>query len=523
MIILKIEGKDKQFIKGAFALTFSAILVKLVGVIYKVPISYILGDEGMGYFNSAYTLYGFFFLICSSGIPKAITMVVSDRMARGDKKNGLPIGKIILVFFLFSLALSGVLLILSKSLAEAIGNKGALLSIRVILPSLIFICVGGVIRGYLNGVLSLVPIAISQVIEAGLKLVLGLGFALAGVKLGFALEAVCAFSVFGITLSTLVTCVFLIIVYKKSKQEKKTGQKAEFATKGVLKETLKIAIPITLSSSMLALCSVADLALIMHRLLSLGYTEVQSSAAYGNYTTLAVPMLNLVISVVTPISVAILPRLRADAALFDKASFSDNLKSALKGTAIISAPCFFFFTVYSPQLLDILFKSEAAEFGAPLLCVLSPAILFTSLSTVFNTALEALGRIKLAVASTLIGTAIKLLLGYFLIGNPKINILGAPIGTAISSAVTLLLSLVFFNKCFGRSGAASVIFPSLFLSFFSVYLFYFLHLMFFGSDIGILSCIVLCLLSAAIYLFLLLKTGIIGSFKNFIGESRQNN
>ena len=88
MIILKIEGKDKQFIKGAFALTFSAILVKLVGVIYKVPISYILGDEGMGYFNSAYTLYGFFFLICSSGIPKAITMVVSDRMARGDKKNG---------------------------------------------------------------------------------------------------------------------------------------------------------------------------------------------------------------------------------------------------------------------------------------------------------------------------------------------------------------------------------------------------------------------------------------------------
>lgn len=515
--------QNEQIYKGALLLSLSAVLVKLVGVIYKIPIAYLVGDEGMGYFNSAYTLYGFFFIICSSGIPKAITMVVADIIAAGENNVYAFIKKILKIFLLFSFVLTVILLIISPALSSLIGNKGALFSIRAIMPSLVFITVLGVYRGYLNGVMEFGVIAVSQVVEALLKLVFGLGLALIGASLGLELELICALSVFGITLSTVFAALYLAIMYKIIKKRDKARQKIECYNRGYLLSTLKIALPITLGSSMLSLSSVVDLGMIMHRLLSLGFTEAEASGAYGNYTTLAVPMLTLVISLITPLAVAILPRLRIDASVKDFVSFKENLKTSLVLTTVISSFAFFVFSVYSEELLDLLFKTEAARYGAPLLTLLSPAILFLSVSTVLNTALEALGKIKSAVASTLIGTAIKLVLGYFLIGNPALNILGAPLGTVISYAVSLLISTILLTKYEGGRGVIYSVFPPLFISFLSVYLPFYIKITFFTKAKSLGLCIIFCAVSAIFYLFLLSLSGILSKNMKFISKKRQNN
>ena len=218
------EKRENSFYKGAFSLSVSALLVKIVGVLYKVPLSYLIGEEGMGYFNAAYTLYGFFFIIFSSGLPKAVTMTVSDIRAEGVQRPFRFALRVLGIFVLFAFLLSLILLLISPFLASMIGNMRALYSIRAILPSLIFISASGVLRGYLNGIMELGAIALSQLIEAFAKLLFGLGFAYLGVRLGLSLEGICALSVFGITISTFVSFVCLLIKYKNTNKTDKQWQ-----------------------------------------------------------------------------------------------------------------------------------------------------------------------------------------------------------------------------------------------------------------------------------------------------------
>ena len=440
------ETKNTAFLKGTLALSISVIITKILGVAFKVPLSYVLGDEGMGYFNTAYAIYGFFYILCTAGVPKSVTLVLTSfRTEKSDSDREVLHSGLVLFakIGLFSTLLN---IICAPVLARVVGNSNAVLSIIFVAPSIFFVSLSGVLRGYLNSSEKLTVIAFSQLIEAGVKLVLGLVFALLGVQRGASVSVISSLAILGITLGSGLSFVYMIISAISIKSDIKTRQNSIKEHKNIRTKILKNALPISLSASLLNLSSTLDLVIIIKRLVHNGMSEAHANAIYGNYTTLAVPMFNLVIAVLSPIAVSYMPRLSSFDFEGKKEEFVLALNRLLLITLFISVPASLSFYFYSFDLLDVLFSLQSSTQGADMLIAISLGVCFLSALTVINTALESQRKISATVISLLVGCAVKLTVSYTLIGNSEVGILGAPIGTVISYAVSLAISLLILEK-----------------------------------------------------------------------------
>lgn len=441
------KERNTAFLKGTISLSISVIITKILGVAFKVPLSYVLGDEGMGYFNTAYAIYGFFYILCTAGVPKSITLLITECKMKdgiyGDKEIlmcGLRLfGKIGLLSSLFNI-------MCAPAIASFIGNRRAILSIIAIAPSVLFVSLSGVLRGYLNSYERLTSIAISQLIEAAAKLALGLLLAFIGVRISASVNVISALAISGITIGSVLSFIYMAIVAFSENKDVNNGQKEYFDKKQIGRRILKNALPIALSSSLLNLSSTIDLTVIIKQLVLNGMSESAANSMYGNYTTLAVPMFTLVVAVLSPIATSYMPRLSRIAIKGDNAEFKQELNKLIMITLVISVPASLIFYFYSFDLLDVLFSAHSSAIGADMLICLSAGLCLLTALTVVNTALEAQGRIGVTVTSLMIGAITKFIVSYILVGQSSLGILGAPIGTVVSYAVSLSISLVALER-----------------------------------------------------------------------------
>ncbi|MBQ8690125.1 MAG: oligosaccharide flippase family protein [Clostridia bacterium] len=427
----------KQFINGAIWLTVSALILKIIGLIYKIPISYLLGDEGMGYFNSAYTIYTFFYIVATGGIPKAISILVSKNEAESKDSSDAIFKVSFYTFLIIGVILTVLFVIFSPLLSRAIGNSGALSAMYAVSPSLLFVCAGGVVRGYLTGKMKFAPIAISELIGGISKLFFGLFFAVQGLKFNRPLTEICAYVILGITLGSFLGLIYLLIAYKINFRG---GAIASLAPRRIISDVLKIALPITCGAIVAGMSGIFDLSIIMNGLQRIGYSNALSVSLYGNYTTLAVPMLSLVTTLLMPISTAVMPLLASNAAQKNREEYNKNLGTALTLTSLLTAPAFIYFLFFAQDALTIIFEEGSAVIGFSMLAALAPSVLIIGHLTVLNTALEADGRVGLSVFSLMLGTVAKFTITALLITNEDVAILAAPIGTSASYMISLIVS-----------------------------------------------------------------------------------
>ncbi|MBO5879240.1 MAG: oligosaccharide flippase family protein [Clostridia bacterium] len=433
---MEYSENKKTLLNGVLWLGMSAIILKIIGMVYKIPLSYILGDEGMGYFNSAYTIYTLFYIVGSAGLPKAVSILC----AKSDDGEGKRIFTYAFSFFsLFGFLLFIILLVFSRFASNLISSSGAVFSIIAISPSVFFVCSSGVIRGYLNGKTRFFSIAISELIGGVCKLVLGLVFAQFSAARGFALPVVSAFSILGITVGGFLGFLYLLTYYLINTRKIK---ETPINKRSVRSEILKIALPITLASFVGSLVNVIDLSVIMNALRSCGYADSVSTVIYGNYTTLAVPMFTAISSFISPIALSSLPIMSKAYHTGDEKGFFASVLSAVNMASFIAVPSFLLFLLFPDVVLRLLFEEGSVRIGASFLSALSPAILFCAILTVFNTALESRGKASLAMVSLIVGSTIKLVFSSLLISNENIGALAAPLGTCASYLVSLLISYV---------------------------------------------------------------------------------
>ena len=439
-------------IGGTLSLTASAIIVKLIGLFYKIPIASFLGDEGMGYFNSAYTVYAFFYLLCTAGVPKAVMILISEAKARGRSVDQEKILKIAIYLFLsVGAVLTALLVLFASPISKIIGNSGAYLTMLGVAPSILFVSLSGVLRGYLSANTRLVDIATSQVVEGVGKLGLGLILAGLGKRWNLDLKCISALTILGVTFGSVIGLLYLLICLKTCKSNDKAGQnEISIKSREIIKRILSISLPITLSAALMSITNLIDLGLIMRSLIKIGYSESMASALYGNYTTLAVPMLNLAMSVISPISIAFLPILTRCIVSSDTEGLKKAEKSAISFCQILAAPMMIGLMVYSREILTMLFKSSEIEIGARLLCFIAPSIFFYSLLLIVNTILEAAGKVRAPLISMTVGSVVKIGVSYYLIVVADMGIVGAPVGTVLSYAVALLISTVIYGASFKK-------------------------------------------------------------------------
>ncbi len=446
------ENKPGEIIRGAVWLTISTIIVKVIGLLFKIPLSYILTEEGMAYFNSAYTVYTFFYIIATAGVPKAISILVAKNESERENDNGRSIyTTAIITFSVLGIILTLVFFFGAPFISRLIGSQGSIYTMMAIAPSILFVSVQGVIRGYFNGKLMLFPIALSEIVSSVGKLALGLAFAYIAYRANLDLTVISAFAILGLTLGAFIGLIYLVIYKNIHNSKENTRQKiskTNFST-STFKKILTISIPLTLTSGIGALSGVIDLALIMNRLKALGYTELQSDILYGNYTTLVVPMLNLVATLIGPISAILLPLISRDGGDSKNTDRKKKVDMAIKTVSFVAVPISFVFFISAYDVLSIIFENSSANLGAPLLMVCAPGILFMSIQTIINTTLEALERTTLPLYSLITSTVIKLILTYIFMGNESIGVLGAPLATTVSYFVGFLISTFLIKRVAG--------------------------------------------------------------------------
>ncbi len=445
--------RRSSFLSGVSVLTLSALIVKVIGLLYRIPLLRVLGTEGMGYFNTAYELYALFCVVATAGLPVAMSVLISACSEKGCEAEAERIFRLSRRLFL-GIGLVGTALLwgLSGPFASLLGNARAAVCMRAIAPTLLLICLSSAHRGYFQGCRTMTPTAVSQIVEAGGKLLLGLLFAAYARSMGCDLPTTAAFAVTGLTVGTGLSVLYLALCKRRYTRRHPPVASTCVAEpmRGILRALLATAIPVTLSAGVIGLAKCVDLALILRRLRDIGYTAVEANTAYGCYSTLAVPVFNILPTLSTSVSLSAVPTLAAAVERGQEAEedVRKNATSALRLTLLLAIPAALGIAVFAEDILALLFvgQPDAVAEAAPWLACLGLSVPAACLVTVTGGMLQAAGHAKLHLLSMTIAVAIKTLLTYILLGMPCIGMLGAPIGSLVCDTVIVSLNLRFIAR-----------------------------------------------------------------------------
>lgn len=430
---------------GALLMTTSALVVKILGFLYKVPLSHYLGDEGMGYYNSALSVYAIFYILAASAIPKAFSIILTRGRIHYCKK-AFRISVISFSVFFSSLGIIASLILFhcAKSLATLIGVDGAYYAIKFIAPAVFVSSLGSLCRGYLLSVNKLLSVAISEALEATLKLLCGLFFVIYAKNKAVTLLEVSAFATYGISIGALVSFLFLFFNIIICKKPKHSFGNSNFSFLYFISSILKITIPLTLTSVLISLSNILDVSLISKGLLNAGIAKEIAVSQYGNYSTLVLPLFSFVTSLASAYSLSMFPKItrayeeRNETVLLK--TIQDGIPMLLCFSVFLS--CGFYF--FGHDYFAIVFPNSDIALGTILIKIMSPAVVFITFSTIINTILEGIGKTFAPFWTLGIATLVKLPISYFAI--KWFGILGSAFSNVISYGSGFIISYIMISK-----------------------------------------------------------------------------
>lgn len=438
--------KQNSFFGGAAILAAGILIVKLIGMFYKIPLINIIGEAGAADFNNAYNIYAVLLTVSTAGLPVAVSKLVSEANALNRRNQVRRTFRLALVLFL-TLGLISFLVMFFRAdaLAGMMNDSKAAAGIRALAPAVV--CVGclAALRGYSQGHSNMAPTSVSQIIEALCKLVVGLGLAFWLVKQGKDPDVAAAGAITGVTVGTVVALVYMVLDFFLSRGREDThGTDRPDSAGSILANILKIAVPITLSSSMVGIVTVIDSSLVQGQLQSaLNLTEKASRTLYGNYSG-ALNIYNLPTSLMAAITASVIPAVSAALARRDRRGAARITGSALRITALLSFPMGVGLFVLGTPIIRLLFPSLNVEVAGPLLSTLGIATPFVCMVLVCNSVLQAHGFINLPVIVMVLGGIVKIVNNYNLVG--AIGIAGAPVGNILCFGLALVLDLVVITR-----------------------------------------------------------------------------
>ena len=473
------KTQEKSFQRGALLLLCSAVIVKLIGALFKIPLSskYCLGDLGFGYFSSAYDLFTPFYALAMAGLPVAVSKTVSEYLAKGrygDVRQMLKVSRRVYLAagLICFLCLSAIIYPFSK-LTDSTG--AGIYSLFAMTPSVVFCCLMSSYRGYYQGLNNMLPTAVSELLEALCKLVLGFGFGFFTVKITGDVAFGAAAAILGITVGTAVSTFYLKLYYRIKgdgiSPDKLSGSPI-LGGRSAAKALILIAVPVALASLAGNIALIID-ALTVRRQLSaldegsfniiremyaysvadynktavLPITNGQLSALLYGIRGKAYTLFNLVPTLTTVIGVSAVPVIAGLNAEKDYKALNRNLNSALKLVSLISLPAGIGLFVASDRIMELLYDSAASvEIGAPLLKIFGIAAVFAGIAIPLTGILQAMGKQKTALINIGAGAAVKLIIGMLTVAVPEINVNGAALGTLACYAVIFVLHTAVLLK-----------------------------------------------------------------------------
>ena len=479
--------KRQGFIKGSAILLAMVLITKILGLLYKIPLTNLLGGTGMGYFASAFSVFTPVFAIVVSGIPSTMARLTAENYAlerfsnmRHTKRTAF------CLFTIISTVAAAVMILTSDFLSRhVVGEPSTKYALMCVAPSIIFCTIMSVERGYCEGLQNMIPTAVSEVIETLFKLILGLGFAYGimyyisdmydktGMIFGTAYENsrqaasaalpfIAAAAILGSSIASTIACLY-ILISGKIKGDSVTMQMLQRdtitdPTGATAKKLVACCLPIALISVIMTFANMIDMLTVnpcikaamkasphaFDSLLSDKLTaDMLPNFIYGSYTGLAVTVFGLVPTLTAMFGKSILPSLAESCAKNDKKAMQSGLTKMLIITSIIAIPAGMGIAVLSEPILRFLFGGREPEIQVCILplSILGIAVIFLAIATPCFSILQTLGKPHKAIIIMLSGGIIKLFLNIILIRQPVINISGAAISTLVSEIFICVLSV----------------------------------------------------------------------------------
>lgn len=450
------KQKGQSYMLGAVILVISNIIVKLIGALFRIPLTSIIGVESIGYFSAAYNIYVMFYTVSTAGLPVAISRMIATANSQGNNRKINKIFNISLtLFFVIGVIGTSVMLLCSKRFAQYSEMTMSYLAIMAIAPTVFFICVSSAYRGYFQGLQNMIPTAVSQVIESLGKLIIGLFAAWYFTRMVFVqMHVLAAYVISGVSIGVALATLYIAIVKARHKLivDSYVGVEDDESTSEILKCLLLTAIPITLSSSIMGLTSAADTFFITKRLVGAGLSETVATSYFGTYSGMVIPLLNLVPPFIYPFGISAIPAISAAISQGDYKKAYSNIDSAFRNCSIIALPCAIGMAVLSKGILSVVFKHETVgttttlDLAWPALSVVALSILFLGVISITNAILQAWGKEKLTLYSTISGIIVKIIMTWSLSGIVKLGIIGSAIGTVLCYLTITVLNVIFVIK-----------------------------------------------------------------------------
>ena len=434
--------KKQSFFGGAAVLAVGVVIVKIIGALFKIPLANILSETGNADFNNAYNIYAVLLTISTAGLPVALSKMISEAKTLGRERQARRVLKVSFAAFLTLGVLSFVIMWFgNEKCAALLNNPNAAYGIKALAPGVV--CVGclAAFRGFAQGSFRMTPTAVSQIIEAVSKLFIGLGLSMYVVSLGYEDYIAAAAAIVGVTVGSVLALVYMLIDYLRHRLHT-PGTDTPDASGAILKRLLSIAIPITLSASMVSIITLIDTSLVQGQLQNaLGYSLDETRALYGNYSA-CMDLYNLPSSLMVALPASVIPAVSASITQHNEKQTARIVRASFRVTALLAFPMGLGLWALSDPLFRLFYRSYNAELGGSLLAVLGIASIFVCLMLITNSILQAYGRVSVPIVTMLVGGGVKIVLNYNLVALPSVNIHGAPIGTLVCFALTALLNLI---------------------------------------------------------------------------------
>ena len=447
--------KKQNFLQGTALLALATAIVKVIGALYKIPLNAIIGEQGFGYFNTAYEIYNVLLMISTAGLPVAMSRMISQASSLEHYGQVRRIYSTARGIFL-ALGITGSLLmtLFCRQLAAFQNQPDAWAAIGCLGPCVLLICIMSTFRGFFQGQGNMLPTSISQVLEAITKLIVGMLAALALLKFTGSIPLAAGGAILGVTASCLLSAFYLFGRFRKSFRTLPETGEAVSSFRDTAKGLLIIAIPITVGSASLQLLTMLETKIYMGQLLSHGWSQAQADTMRGIYG-MTQTIFNMPCSFITPITISIIPAITSQLTLNNTAEAKATEESAARITGLISMPCAFGLAVLAEPVTALLggYTGERLALATSLMTVLGFSIMFNAVVLVTTAIMQAHGHVNRPVVNMFTGGVLKLAVVYILTGNPAIGILGAPLGTLMCYIAICVLNLVSLKKLLKESPA----------------------------------------------------------------------
>ena len=448
-------GTEKKKREGAFLvqgaiLASAGIITKIIGVIYRIPLINIMGDQGQAYYGIAFEIYAIALLLTSYSLPLAVSKLVSARVAKGERRNAFRVFKAALIFAITAGTAIGLIVFFGSDFiaGKIMAMEPSKYALRVLAPCLLVVAVMGVIRGYFQGLGTMLPTAISQILEqivnavvsvVGASYLFEFGKKAAETKAKEYLPA--AYGAAGGTLGTLCGAVagllflaFVFLAYRKiiKRQLRRDHSRYQESYSDIFTVLFYTITPVIISTAVYQSTKILDAGIFSNIMDVQGMAKEKYETLWGMYTGKFNTLVNVPLAIANAVGASVIPSLTAAVTSGNRKLVYSKIQLATRFTMIISIPSMVGCMVLARPVLDLLFSGNN-KVPALLLITGSVTIVFYSLSTITNAMLQGVNRMTIPIRNAAISLVIHLVALFIMLVAFKMNIFAVIGGTIVFS------------------------------------------------------------------------------------------